>query len=74
MAGFAHDRIAPFQGAIKEFTGWHAFSDQDNAAPARRDLPSYEVRAPVTNPLRGVGRNDPCPCGSGKKYKKCCLL
>jgi uncharacterized protein YecA (UPF0149 family) len=20
-----------------------------------------------------VGRNDPCPCGSGKKYKKCCL-
>ena len=22
----------------------------------------------------GIGRNDPCPCGSGKKYKKCCLL
>ncbi|MDI6884184.1 MAG: SEC-C metal-binding domain-containing protein, partial [Hadesarchaea archaeon] len=21
-----------------------------------------------------VGRNDPCPCGSGKKYKKCCWL
>jgi uncharacterized protein YecA (UPF0149 family) len=21
-----------------------------------------------------VGRNDPCHCGSGKKYKKCCLL
>ena len=21
-----------------------------------------------------VGRNDSCPCGSGKKYKKCCLL
>jgi uncharacterized protein YecA (UPF0149 family) len=20
-----------------------------------------------------VGRNDPCPCGNGKKYKKCCL-
>ena len=19
-----------------------------------------------------IGRNDPCPCGSGKKYKKCC--
>jgi thioesterase domain-containing protein len=25
------------------------------------------------NPMRHVGRNDPCPCGSGKKYKKCCL-
>ena len=21
---------------------------------------------------RGPGRNDPCPCGSGKKFKKCC--
>lgn len=20
-----------------------------------------------------IGRNDPCPCGSGKKYKKCCF-
>jgi uncharacterized protein YecA (UPF0149 family) len=28
-----------------------------------------ESRSPTTN----VGRNDPCPCGSGKKYKKCCL-
>jgi preprotein translocase subunit SecA len=23
-------------------------------------------------PLEKIGRNDPCPCGSGKKYKKCC--
>jgi hypothetical protein len=22
--------------------------------------------------MQKVGRNDPCPCGSGKKYKKCC--
>jgi hypothetical protein len=28
---------------------------------------------PVMNPWRDVGRNDPCPCGSGKKAKKCCL-
>ncbi len=28
------------------------------------------VRKPVT--VKKVGRNDPCPCGSGKKYKKCC--
>jgi uncharacterized protein len=25
------------------------------------------------DPFRKTGRNDPCPCGSGKKYKKCCL-
>ena len=24
--------------------------------------------------IKKVGRNDPCPCGSGKKYKKCCGL
>ncbi|TNC15086.1 DUF1186 domain-containing protein [Methylobacterium terricola] len=28
---------------------------------------------PERNPYRDVGRNDPCPCGSGKKFKKCCL-
>jgi hypothetical protein len=22
---------------------------------------------------KNIGRNDPCPCGSGKKYKKCCM-
>jgi preprotein translocase subunit SecA len=27
--------------------------------------------APAANPFAGVGRNDPCPCGSGKKFKKC---
>ena len=25
------------------------------------------------DPSKGVGRNDACPCGSGKKYKMCCL-
>ena len=29
------------------------------------------ITAPVINAEK-VGRNDPCPCGSGKKYKKCC--
>lgn len=28
---------------------------------------------PVTRPGSRIGRNDPCPCGSGKKYKKCCM-
>jgi preprotein translocase subunit SecA len=30
------------------------------------------MRTPQTRELPKVGRNDPCPCGSGKKYKKCC--
>lgn len=28
---------------------------------------------PSINHLKNIGRNDPCPCGSGKKFKKCCL-
>ena len=28
---------------------------------------------PVVRDDSKVGRNDPCACGSGKKYKKCCL-
>ncbi|MDO9471295.1 MAG: SEC-C metal-binding domain-containing protein [Nitrosomonas sp.] len=25
------------------------------------------------NRAKKIGRNDPCPCGNGRKYKKCCL-
>lgn len=30
------------------------------------------AKATAAQPTRSVGRNDPCPCGSGKKFKKCC--
>jgi len=32
----------------------------------------YEPNVPIVSEPK-IGRNDPCPCGSGKKYKKCCL-
>lgn len=31
----------------------------------------HHAMAPARNPLREVGRNDPCPCGSRQKFKKC---
>ena len=35
---------------------------------------SQKLRKPVNPKAVGrVGRNEPCPCGSGKKFKKCCL-
>jgi uncharacterized protein YecA (UPF0149 family) len=46
------------------------------------DKPFFEPvdEIPVGKPVskerdlyKDVGRNDPCPCGSGKKFKKCCL-
>ena len=30
------------------------------------------IRDSKTNPK--IGRNEPCPCGSGKKYKRCCFV
>ncbi len=37
----------------------------------RMNQPIIPHRTPVTR--EKIGRNDPCPCGSGKKFKKCCL-
>ena len=31
------------------------------------------VTKPIRNPGSRIGRNDPCPCGSGRKYKQCCM-
>jgi len=44
-----------------------------SAEPAAARAPSAGVVAPALarNPYADVGRNDPCPCGSGKKFKKC---
>ena len=38
----------------------------------RDQNPISEKQTPVVNTEKKVGRNDPCPCGSGKKYKNCC--
>ena len=48
---------------------WEAIYDEDT----RKRL--YKEQRSSTTYVRAekkVGRNDPCPCGSGKKYKKCC--
>ncbi|WP_198164187.1 SEC-C metal-binding domain-containing protein [Bradyrhizobium jicamae] len=46
------------------------FEEGDERSP-RADLAYTNAR--VRNTWRHVGRNDPCPCGSGKKAKKCSL-
>lgn len=45
------------------------------AAEQASEEPAATAAAPVQKPVAAgpkVGRNDPCPCGSGKKYKQCC--
>ena len=44
----------------------------DPAAVAQAQRTQNAARQPVRNTQPKVGRNDPCPCGSGKKYKNCC--
>ncbi len=45
--------------------------EQQNLTFSHSDEPS--VKKPVKRITEKVQRNDPCPCGSGKKYKKCCM-
>jgi preprotein translocase subunit SecA len=47
---------------------WNDIFDEDK----RKEL--YKEQKRSTTIVKGdkIGRNDPCPCGSGKKYKKCC--
>ena len=47
-------------------------SRQDAAIAASQRSPEKKAE-PVRNVGKKVGRNDPCPCGSGKKFKACCM-
>ena len=62
-----------FGETVAEMSGWAGFEPKAprNEASAWRLLDPPGT--PHREPLRKVGRNDPCPCGSGKKFKKCCL-
>jgi hypothetical protein len=65
-----------FGDTVEELSGWYCFTEQ-----YREDQERWQQRAEadrvrsqrLENPFKGIGRNDPCPCGSGKKFKKCCL-
>jgi preprotein translocase subunit SecA len=51
-----------FPSFLDEEEGVDDYQDEERLAP-----PDTIVRD------ARIGRNDPCPCGSGKKFKKCCL-
>ena len=53
---------------LYELPQWkEIFSEEELKALYKEQRDSGTVRKP-----KKIGRNDPCPCGSGKKYKKCC--
>ncbi len=61
-------RYRQIQSTAESISWWRCFSmkqDQQPTQPVDPNQPNPYANA-------GIGRNDPCPCGSGKKYKKCC--
>jgi hypothetical protein len=65
--GLLAEEVAPFDDIIDSLADWPWPDDSDLEA-------EDEAHTPYINPLRHVGRNDPCPCGSGKKFKNCHLV
>lgn len=56
---------APRKGPFQSL--WQALSGDEAPPDEEAFVPPQPLRVP-----RRVGRNEPCPCGSGKKYKRCC--
>lgn len=56
--------------ALEKLTGKK--TEPPKAKPSVPPAPQ-QVLAPKSESKQRVGRNDPCPCGSGKKFKKCCM-
>jgi uncharacterized protein YecA (UPF0149 family) len=50
-----------------------ALARDQHGHPGRPGETPVQANSPAASRYAGVGRNDPCPCGSGKKFKKCCL-
>ncbi|MGB4707481.1 MAG: preprotein translocase subunit SecA [Fuerstiella sp.] len=80
QATFRIEQESPaFVGSLWKITA----TEQDVAPPIEDNTSQYQTNSsepgeggktidPIVNDQPKVGRNDACPCGSGKKYKKCC--
>ncbi len=51
----------------------HKNDNNNNNNIPKRHIANYNDGEPIVNETPKIGRNEPCPCGSGKKYKKCCI-
>lgn len=67
-------QFQPFADTVAELSTWYCYSDQFLRDREKAREPRLAAGfGSAVNKYRGVGRNDPCPCGSSKKFKKCCL-
>ena len=62
---------APVQYQHAEANAMAASGEAQSAEPGMAEPETRQPQAPFVRQGRKVGRNEPCPCGSGKKYKQC---
>jgi hypothetical protein len=62
------DRKGPIEDTLSEMRWWACFREDDRKAAHQAPTIAQGARVKAVK----VGRNAPCPCGSGKKFKKCC--
>jgi len=85
VANYVTDLIFKMEQLDEGFVGstWVETEARHDEAPAASDIAQQQQQAidgsqsqqkiePIRNRTEKVGRNQPCPCGSGKKYKQCC--
>jgi len=61
-------------GSLREFFDGETDAEVQQKMNSRAKELANELGEPVTvTKRRKVGRNEPCPCGSGAKFKKCCI-
>ena len=63
------NRNLQFKGADEDMEQFGAAKKMQSSGGEKSEPVKQK---PIINEDKNIGRNDPCPCGSGKKYKKCC--
>ncbi|MBA7557648.1 hypothetical protein ES705_50412 [subsurface metagenome] len=66
------DIISKGDFAVTNYNGRTVFTFRFPSTQ-RIDFTNYLYKEKSIKTVKKIGRNDPCPCGSGKKYKHCCL-
>ena len=79
VSGTVKELADKYETELQMFVGFldginDSLKEWDDILTEERRKELYKESRNSTTVVKGkkIGRNDPCPCGSGKKYKKCC--
>ena len=74
LAGYARSGLRDKKYVVEGFVNlYNETGKRDKAKEFQKEYDRLQPAKPEPIRVAKVGRNEPCPCGSGKKYKKCCL-